>query len=64
LGCTQATYQPVQDSIELRVADPCASARVDGAPAALVQRSLESEDRPRMVGTVRVPFSAREIVIE
>jgi alpha-glucosidase len=62
--CTQATYQPAQDSVELRVPASCTSVVVDGAPATLRARSLEDEDRPHRVGAVRVPLTAREVIVE
>jgi alpha-glucosidase len=64
LDCALATHQPVQDAIELRVADLGTSALVDGVPATLDQRSLAGEDRPRTVRAVSLPLTAREIVVE
>jgi alpha-glucosidase len=58
-------WKPVQTDLELRAPLAFSRATIDGAPAvAMTERRLDGEDRTQTLRTVRVPLSAREIVLE
>ena len=61
---TVAGFEPAQRHVELRVPDRYRSVIVDGVRCDLLRRSLADEDRAVSVATVRIPLTAREIVVE
>lgn len=64
LETTEHSFVPVQSDVELRVPGHFRAAIIDGERRGLVGRDLASEDRRVAVSTVRVPLSAREVIVE
>jgi alpha-glucosidase len=57
------TFAPAQTDIELRVPHGYATAAIDGETRQLVRRELIEEDRSAVVMAVRIPLSARTVLL-
>lgn len=65
LATTSDAYKPAQSELELRAPLAFTRAAIDGAPAvAMSERRLDGEDRALSLRTVRIPLSAREVVLD